>query len=145
MSRALVAGGVRVLEVTLRTPVALEAMRLIRREVPELRYRRARGATTVYRLCAGDAPPMTSTAPTTPPPSPSPELAAALRAVAAAGRDLDGDVASEALVARAVHLAHAAGAGLYLTRRGQVIVAPIGRPGWLRLPICTPEVLPCAA
>ena len=35
MARALVAGGVRVLEVTLRTPVALEAMRLIRREVPE--------------------------------------------------------------------------------------------------------------
>jgi len=35
MARALVAGGVRVLEVTLRTPVALECMRLIAREVPE--------------------------------------------------------------------------------------------------------------
>jgi 2-dehydro-3-deoxyphosphogluconate aldolase/(4S)-4-hydroxy-2-oxoglutarate aldolase len=35
MARALVAGGVRVLEVTLRTPVALECMRLIAQEVPE--------------------------------------------------------------------------------------------------------------
>lgn len=35
MARALVAGGVRVLEVTLRTPVALEAMRAISAEVPE--------------------------------------------------------------------------------------------------------------
>jgi 2-dehydro-3-deoxyphosphogluconate aldolase / (4S)-4-hydroxy-2-oxoglutarate aldolase len=33
LARALVAGGVRVLEVTLRTPVALECMRLIAREV----------------------------------------------------------------------------------------------------------------
>jgi 2-dehydro-3-deoxyphosphogluconate aldolase/(4S)-4-hydroxy-2-oxoglutarate aldolase len=35
LARALVAGGVRVLEVTLRTPVALECMRLIASEVPE--------------------------------------------------------------------------------------------------------------
>jgi 2-dehydro-3-deoxyphosphogluconate aldolase/(4S)-4-hydroxy-2-oxoglutarate aldolase len=35
LARALVVGGVRVLEVTLRTPVALECMRLIVREVPE--------------------------------------------------------------------------------------------------------------
>lgn len=35
LARALVAGGVRVLEVTLRTPVALAAMRAIVREVPE--------------------------------------------------------------------------------------------------------------
>lgn len=35
LARALVAGGVRVLEVTLRTPVALEAMRRIAAEVPE--------------------------------------------------------------------------------------------------------------
>ena len=35
LARALVAGGVRVLEVTLRTPVALECMRAIVREVPE--------------------------------------------------------------------------------------------------------------
>lgn len=35
MARALVDGGVRVLEVTLRTPVALDAMRAIVREVPE--------------------------------------------------------------------------------------------------------------
>jgi len=33
LARALVAGGVRVLEVTLRTPVALDCMRLIAREV----------------------------------------------------------------------------------------------------------------
>lgn len=35
MARALVAGGVRVLEVTLRTPVALRAMERIAAEVPE--------------------------------------------------------------------------------------------------------------
>ena len=35
MARALVAGGVRVLEVTLRTPVALACMAAIAREVPE--------------------------------------------------------------------------------------------------------------
>ncbi len=35
LAKALVAGGVRVLEVTLRTPVALEAIRAIAREAPE--------------------------------------------------------------------------------------------------------------
>ena len=35
LARALVAGGVRVLEVTLRTPVALECIRAIAAEVPE--------------------------------------------------------------------------------------------------------------
>lgn len=35
LARALVAGGVRVLEVTLRTPVAIEAARAIMAEVPE--------------------------------------------------------------------------------------------------------------
>ena len=35
MARALVAGGVRVLEVTLRTPVALACMQAIARDVPE--------------------------------------------------------------------------------------------------------------
>lgn len=35
MARALVAGGVKVLEVTLRTPVALQAMQAIAAEVPE--------------------------------------------------------------------------------------------------------------
>jgi 2-dehydro-3-deoxyphosphogluconate aldolase/(4S)-4-hydroxy-2-oxoglutarate aldolase len=35
LARALVAGGVRVLEVTLRTPAGLEAIRAIAREVPE--------------------------------------------------------------------------------------------------------------
>uniref|UniRef100_A0A832EJ84 2-dehydro-3-deoxy-phosphogluconate aldolase n=1 Tax=Desulfacinum infernum TaxID=35837 RepID=A0A832EJ84_9BACT len=34
LARALLAGGIRVLEITLRTPVALEAIRVIRREVP---------------------------------------------------------------------------------------------------------------
>ena len=35
MARALVAGGIRMLEVTLRTPVALDAIRAIAQEVPE--------------------------------------------------------------------------------------------------------------
>lgn len=35
LARALVAGGVKVLEITLRTPVALECMRAIARDVPE--------------------------------------------------------------------------------------------------------------
>ena len=35
LARALVAGGVRVLEVTLRTPVALDAIRAIARQVPD--------------------------------------------------------------------------------------------------------------
>lgn len=35
LARALVAGGVKVLEITLRTPVALDCMRAIARDVPE--------------------------------------------------------------------------------------------------------------
>lgn len=35
LARALLAGGVRVLEFTLRTPIALDAIRLVAREVPE--------------------------------------------------------------------------------------------------------------
>jgi 2-dehydro-3-deoxyphosphogluconate aldolase / (4S)-4-hydroxy-2-oxoglutarate aldolase len=35
LARALLAGGVRVLELTLRTPVALQAMRVITRELPD--------------------------------------------------------------------------------------------------------------
>ncbi|MGR8978598.1 MAG: bifunctional 4-hydroxy-2-oxoglutarate aldolase/2-dehydro-3-deoxy-phosphogluconate aldolase [Gammaproteobacteria bacterium] len=35
LARALVAGGIKVLEITLRTPIALEAIRLISREVKE--------------------------------------------------------------------------------------------------------------
>lgn len=35
MAKALVAGGLRVLEVTLRTPVAIDAIRLLSQEVPE--------------------------------------------------------------------------------------------------------------
>jgi 2-dehydro-3-deoxyphosphogluconate aldolase/(4S)-4-hydroxy-2-oxoglutarate aldolase len=35
MARALLAGGIRMLEITLRTPVALECMKAIAREVPE--------------------------------------------------------------------------------------------------------------
>lgn len=45
LARALVAGGVRVLEVTLRTPVALAAIRAIREQVPEAIV----GAGTVTR------------------------------------------------------------------------------------------------
>ena len=48
-------------------------------------------------------------------------------------------------VSEAVRLAHHQGAGLWLTNRGKVIIAAIGQPGWRRLPICTPEMLPCAA
>jgi len=48
-------------------------------------------------------------------------------------------------VTEAVRRAHAAGAGLWLTERGQVVIAPIGRPGWTRLPIRTPGTTPCAA
>jgi 2-dehydro-3-deoxyphosphogluconate aldolase/(4S)-4-hydroxy-2-oxoglutarate aldolase len=36
LARALLEGGVRVLEITLRTPVAVEAIRLVSREVPEV-------------------------------------------------------------------------------------------------------------
>lgn len=35
MAKALVAGGVRVLEVTLRTPCAMDAIRAIAKEVPD--------------------------------------------------------------------------------------------------------------
>jgi len=36
LARALVAGGVDVMELTLRTPAALEALRRVREEVPEM-------------------------------------------------------------------------------------------------------------
>lgn len=45
LARALVAGGIGVLEITLRTPVALEAIRAVAREVPEALV----GAGTVTR------------------------------------------------------------------------------------------------
>lgn len=45
VARALVAGGLPVIELTLRTPVALEAIRRIAREVPEIRL----GAGTIVR------------------------------------------------------------------------------------------------
>jgi 2-dehydro-3-deoxyphosphogluconate aldolase / (4S)-4-hydroxy-2-oxoglutarate aldolase len=48
VARALVRGGIRVIEVTLRTPVALRAIELIAREVPEITV----GAGTV--LSVGD-------------------------------------------------------------------------------------------
>lgn len=35
LARALLAGGIKVLEITLRTPVAIDAIHLISREVPE--------------------------------------------------------------------------------------------------------------
>lgn len=46
-------------------------------------------------------------------------------------------------VSDAVRQAHAAGAGLWLTSRGQVVMSPIGRPGWRRIPLRTPDT--CAA
>lgn len=42
-------------------------------------------------------------------------------------------------VSDAVRQAQADGAGLYLTERGQVIIAPTGRPGWRRLNIRSAE------
>ena len=51
LARALVAGGVRVLEVTLRTPVALAAMRDIARAVPEAIV----GAGTIRSLADAQA------------------------------------------------------------------------------------------
>ena len=51
MARALVAGGLRALEITLRTPVALEAMQLIMREVPDAVV----GAGTVRTAAQFDA------------------------------------------------------------------------------------------
>ena len=45
LARALVAGGIRVLEITLRTPVAMEAIRIISREVSGAKV----GAGTVTR------------------------------------------------------------------------------------------------
>ena len=46
VARALMRGGIRVIEVTLRTPVALEAMELIAKSVPEITV----GAGTVLSL-----------------------------------------------------------------------------------------------
>ncbi len=46
VARALVRGGIRVIEVTLRTPVALEAMELIAKSVPEITV----GAGTVLTV-----------------------------------------------------------------------------------------------
>lgn len=40
-------------------------------------------------------------------------------------------------VSDAVRQAHAAGAGIWLTERNKIILAPIGRPGWRRLNIRT--------
>lgn len=38
-------------------------------------------------------------------------------------------------VVDAVAMAAARGAGLWLTRTGRVVIAPQGRPGWMRLPL----------
>ena len=46
LARALLAGGLGTLELTLRTPAALDALRAIRREVPEMKV----GAGTVLTL-----------------------------------------------------------------------------------------------
>jgi 2-dehydro-3-deoxyphosphogluconate aldolase/(4S)-4-hydroxy-2-oxoglutarate aldolase len=51
LAQALVAGGVRVLEVTLRTPVALDAMRAIARAVPEVVV----GAGTIRSVADAEA------------------------------------------------------------------------------------------
>jgi 2-dehydro-3-deoxyphosphogluconate aldolase / (4S)-4-hydroxy-2-oxoglutarate aldolase len=50
VARALVAGGLTTLELTLRTPAALECIRLIRREVPEMKV----GAGTVLQTSQVD-------------------------------------------------------------------------------------------
>lgn len=42
-------------------------------------------------------------------------------------------------VSDAVRQAHAAGADLWLTVRGKIILSPIGRPGWRRLNIRVAE------
>ena len=42
-------------------------------------------------------------------------------------------------VSEAVRRAHDAGAQLWLTAKGQAVIAPIGRPGWRRLSITTQE------
>lgn len=47
-------------------------------------------------------------------------------------------------VSDAVRQARAAGVDLWLTPGGKTILAPIGRPGWRRLPI-RQEATPCAA
>lgn len=47
-------------------------------------------------------------------------------------------------VSDAVRQAQAAGADLWLTERGQVVIAPLGKPGWTRLPI-RHQSAPCAA
>lgn len=51
LARALVAGGIRVLEVTMRTPVALDCIRAMRAEVPEAMV----GAGTITRASDLDA------------------------------------------------------------------------------------------
>ena len=71
LARALVAGGVRVLEVTLRTPVALACIEAIAREVPEVLVgagtlrsaddvRRAKEAGSVFGVSPGYTPAMAS-------------------------------------------------------------------------------------
>lgn len=48
-------------------------------------------------------------------------------------------------VVDAVAQAAEQGAGLWLTDRGQVVIHPQGRPGWLRLPYRAQEPGTCAA
>ena len=58
-------------ERTVRSAVReLESAGVIVRQVPELRLRRARHATTVYRLLVADAPPFVPSVPPSVPPSP---------------------------------------------------------------------------
>lgn len=48
-------------------------------------------------------------------------------------------------VSEAVRQAQAAGAGLWLTRGGRVVIHPHGRPGWRRLPYRAKADMSCAA
>jgi 2-keto-3-deoxy-6-phosphogluconate aldolase len=64
MARALVAGGIRMLEVTLRTPVALECIERIAKEVPEAVV----GAGTMRRRLRREQAPDSQSARVSPPP-----------------------------------------------------------------------------
>lgn len=73
LARALVAGGIRVLEITLRTPIALEAIKLISREVKDAivgagtianpeQLQAAQDAGAVFAISPGLTPPLLAAA-----------------------------------------------------------------------------------
>lgn len=76
---------------TVRSAVReLEAAGVIVRQVPELRLRRARHATTAYRLLVGDAPPFVpSVPPSVPPPPELVDVTDRLAALVARGIDTE--------------------------------------------------------